>query len=463
MLRFAVAVVAVLLVVSLWFVIRTRSEAPAGTIAPEPPPALSPEKRAELERAPIEDREVVSDATSHASEPAVAPVRGREPRARDAGSPYVDIRGRALSSERVPLAGAHLQCFVAEIRKETTGMDRGVTMSLGSGTTTDAQGAFSVRIGLWSQFEKSRCEIVLVTRDPRSESMWRGQAVVEVRSQGTCDVGDVVLAPDPLILSGIVVNEQGTPVPAILIDVVDRERPQGFRDARLGDLLPVSTGKDGRFAIASSTPSQDLMLRIDHRDYRPVRVDHLRPPRLDLRIVLVDSGTASIHFSLLMDEECGQGLRGRAVRTVADPGLRRPFPSYADAVRGEQVIRPVEPGEYRLEVFDLSTGIVVDRIEGLRVEERRECDDARLHPIDLRGRLNCATAWLVDQQGRPLPNSELTIRSAAGESQFLSDKDGRIVLPMPPGSPEVDAVDSDGSTTPIVDGARIVARHGPRR
>jgi hypothetical protein len=421
---------------------------------------LAPQTIPELEGAPSADRTALP-AAARAPEPAAAAARAADRRSRDlanARSPSMTIHGRALSSERVPLANFGLRCFVVAIGRDASGMERGRTMSQPSSTTTDDRGAFDAKIDLWNGLEQARSELFVLTQDPHSDAMWRGRMEIEVRPEGSFDAGDVVLGPAPQVLGGIVVNEQGAPVPTILVDVVDREASRGDLDESFLGLRPVSTGKDGRFVIASWTRSQDLSIRIDHRDYRPVRLDHLRPPQLDLRVVLVDSGAASIRFSLLFDEECGAALRGRAVRTDAVPGANPPYRSNAGTVPGEQVIRPVLPGEYRLEIFDISTGIVVGQIDGLKVPEHRVCEDARLRPIDLRGRLGCTKAYLIDVQGHPLADREVTIRGPAGEGRLLTDKNGCISIASPPGSPEVSVVEGDGSVTPIVDGAQIIRR-----
>jgi hypothetical protein len=463
--RIAVTALAVLLLgVSLWVVIKAPEGKPAETIDLDSDRSEAPETQLQLESVPIDHRTAESVSAGRTSELSAVFAHARERPARDSSDSstgHETVRGHAWSSAHLPLVDADLRCLVAEVVLDSVGKDRGVPMSSWIRTKTDAQGEFTAEIETRKSAEGVRCELAMFFQDPSSDVVWRGNATMALLAEDSYDVGNVVLTPAPVVLGGIVLDEKDAPVPTLLVSIVDAENPNGIEDVRVGTINPVSTGRDGRFTVSSWTRSRDLSLRIDHRDYTPIRLEHVRPPSLDLRIVLSNSNTASIHFALLVDEECGRSLCGRAVRADGLAQLGPPFVSYTVNLKGEHVIRPVDAGEYQLEIFDRSTGVVVGRVDGLQVIEHRVCEDSRVNPIDLRGRLNCAKVWLVGKRGSPLANQQLTIRSGAGENQVFSDKDGCISVPNPTRSPGVTAIDIDGNEVPIVDGMRIVP-HGLR-
>ena len=371
------------------------------------------------------------------------------------------LRGRALDAKLVPLSDTTLEGGLFRIAIEPSGRERTLENESRIQATTDALGRFRSRVFLPKPPEAAIRELMLKVYDRASQLEWRGFVRVDLDRPTEVDIGDVVLAPAPTIFAGTVVDPSGAPLKYVYVWGEDPEDPTRAEDERMGRAAEIRyTNPDGRFSVPSWSRSTRLTVCSGDRDHATTRIPDVPVPSLDLRIVVPPAETASLRFTILTDDEhCGRRLCGR-LRMARDgeTPVRELRRSEHDYERKDQVFRPLDPGDYDLEIFDPSTGLVLARIGGLHVVEHAECDDDRVHPIDLRGRFICAKVLLVSDKGRPLGWDKLHVEGPDGRNELVADRDGWVYFAAPPDGPTLLAIGSGGEKTPLVDGASIVAR-----
>jgi len=237
---------------------------------------------------------------------------------------------------------------------------------------------------------------------------------------GDNDLGEIILAPVPLLVSGRVRDETGNVLKGVVV-----ESWQGVDAASswVGvPLLKAVTDGVGRFAMHHAPPQAGglaLKIRKSGLRFGPEPVT----PGTD-GLDLVVRATGSLAFHLLHEGGWAPNVQ------LFQAGVREPFPeqSYAGGT-GNRSFEALLPGEYDLEwshPWASERGFV----RGVRVVAGERTTDPRLDPLDLRGAWPRVQLRIEDEAGAPVASVRLELW-----------RDGSYVpYTLKPGRSELDVV-----------------------
>lgn len=328
--------------------------------------------------------------------------------------------GRVLDAERSPIVARHVRAWISAGSRATD-------WAREASTELDSSGRFRFDLDpsepLLDAIRESQSPPLLILRafsDPVFET--GPIALPELTPSGVTDVGDVVLAPAPVRMRGVVVDETGQAVPWAYLHAVLRPAP--------ATLPPIdeSTQCDGAglFEIRSLFEVESfsiLTLRGGKRAFTRERDDEE-----GLRLVITRSGAI---------EGVLAGAPA-APRTPAVPDVPvsirvlDPDGQTCERVPAEKIgsdgsfcIDPLEPGRYVLEVV-LSKGgrrgEVIQRIEDVEVHAGESTKDPRLAALDARSRTRIVAVEVLTDRNVRAPWAEATTIPADGRcSDWIVD------------------------------------------
>ncbi|MCZ6597243.1 MAG: hypothetical protein O7B99_06380 [Planctomycetota bacterium] len=227
---------------------------------------------------------------------------------------------------------------------------------------------------------------------------------------GETDLGDVVLRPKPLLVSGTVTDQDGDPIAGagVRLHRVSWVNPDDgevrwtrIRQAR------TSSGGDGGFEVHGWIENERMAVSAEHASFRSGERVEVRAGTKGVRLQL--EGAGRIAGRLLVDP----GIEpGRHVQVhLADPAGETVNTRRSNQKDGAFELRQVPPGVWSLVIRAGESEL--ERIEGIRV---RAGETATVDDIDLRGRLHRMRIDVVDVDGNPLSNIRLSWRPAGDES-----------------------------------------------
>ncbi len=158
--------------------------------------------------------------------------------------------------------------------------------------------------------------------------------------------------------------------------------------------------------------------------------------------VLVDASVSMSELSVT-DETHYVGWRdvqGRAPRIGGHPSANSKSESYDDLPLEDDSIPVARDGSFRLEhvesgirtVHVLFAGVIATSIEGVHVESDQTNRDARLNPLDLRGRVRKFELLCRDGTGAPLAGEAIHCSSNLRSLDIAADDDGRLLFLIEP-------------------------------
>ena len=227
----------------------------------------------------------------------------------------------------------------------------------------------------------------------------------------------------PVFVAGIVVDEQGNPVPgATLRFTQETVVVLGGRrrtTVRIPGPTPTS-GPDGRFEVRHPVIGQQrFSVQATSEWCSSGRSASFQAGATDVELVMKAAG--QIHARVLLPE----GSRDREVRgelheqnNQLQIGMGSEKQAYVRQPDGSLRFTQVPPGRYQLLLPDTT-------ITDISVRPGEVTMDPRLNPVDLRDVLEVVHLTVVDSQGRPLPHTEVILRSGNRGRSRPTDARGR--------------------------------------
>lgn len=311
----------------------------------------------------------------------------------EVGAQVPVLAGRLLEESGVPLSGVTARLT---LREEWSSRQVGVR--------TGPEGDFRQGIVDTEGFETIQVEVLAP-----SNRLHDGHFPLPRLVAGLNDLGDLNLTPTPLLMAGRVVDAEGRPVPGVQVDFFN-----GFEPERplSGEKLPVEATSDafGEFELHRRIDAEFVGVRAEHRRFT-WGTENVRVGTSDLEIVLVSTGSLSL--------ECRfDGLRMPML--FLRRGGERLGTSAMSVHGGRITFQKLSPGSYTLEwvmPFSDTTGFV----DGLVVVGGEETRDARLEPLDLRGRVPSLKLRVSDAVGAPVTGFTLELDRGAGFELYARD------------------------------------------
>jgi hypothetical protein len=298
----------------------------------------------------------------------------------------VCVRGRAVGRDGAPRAAVEL-VLDEPAHRESLGW-----------TTTGADGSFA-----WygeSDVVARAAAVVVVERDDAGRPCASSAPLPLAAGAGGTDLGEVVLQELRTIARGRV-TAWTSPLPRHTLRVETWLAGDGGGEGRwIGtDAFGVMQDADGTFAVTAlgAIAAAPLRLSVDAPDCEPVTPFGFHAGRDDLLVELRPG--AALEVRLLLGPALAQSaveLTCRLEARLLDLGPAQE--SVAQRRDGERAAEftGLRPGDYRLTVS--ACGLTVIAVDGLRLAPGHNTD-ARLNPLDLRGRLHPARVRLHEADG----------------------------------------------------------------
>lgn len=227
----------------------------------------------------------------------------------------------------------------------------------------------------------------------------------------------------PVFVAGIVVDEQGNPVPGAKLqfqkesaDVLGRPK---ITSMRIPGATPTS-GSDGRFEVRHPVIG---LHRFQVRATSEWCVSGLgarfQAGAKDVKLIMKAGGQVHAHV-LLPEGSKDREVRAR-LRERQDPlqiGMGSEKRAYVRQPDGSLRFTKVPPGRYQLLLPDTT-------IDDIHVRAGEVAMDPRLNPVDLRNVLEVVNLTVVDTQGRTLPDTEVILRNGSQARGRSTDAWGR--------------------------------------
>lgn len=267
--------------------------------------------------------------------------------------------------------------------------------SRGAGLPVDATGTARVTLS----HRNEDLEVFVVRRAPPRDDRgirYLGAArfaVPAVLKPGDNPLPDVILGEEPVVVAGVVVDDEGKPLPGARVQAKpgwERET-HGFSGS-LGHT--VETDADGRFEVRDLAATDTVKLIAILRESGHARVDvQFAKGTTDARIVLVREGRVRLVLdglpktphNLLFASLVAAGERPNGTSIEGDTWLRRPA------------------GRYDLVVSLRRDDHEIARIPDVVVTRGADTEDARLLPFAWREHVKPITITVVDEAGAPVP------------------------------------------------------------
>lgn len=260
-------------------------------------------------------------------------------------------------------------------------------------------------------------------------------ARVEIQAfDGVRDLGEVRLAPPPLLVEGVVRSEDGTP--AVHARVMLDRRWMGLRagvPTWNSTGVQATTDAAGRFSLRAWVGTDELRVRAEAEGSAPAMLEvHAGGAPVELRLtssggiagfVLVEAdwGPHAIEIDCLAEGSTG-GLQGA--------------PLEAD---GSFVLRDLVPGSYRVRVRAHEDREPVLEFDALEVRSGEVLRDPRLANLDLRGRVRVLRLRLRVPGNEPLPFFLYATRAPGAEFRVQwAGGDGETELALATAAPALD-------------------------
>lgn len=291
------------------------------------------------------------------------------------------VAGRLIDEEQQPLANG---TFVANL-EQGTAQERSMFMGT---LTTDEAGFFRYELPRSSQ--ESEVRILHVRPFAVRPSEEAREATLELSGvrTGTVQVGDVVLARDPIVLAGRVVDEAGEGVPGVALYGVWSD--DAGND---GSLRETMTNDDGQFVLRDEAPAGRAKILVRCTSHYLAQPVELSFPQTG--VVLALQRAARVAGKILVDEGVDVARLNVVCETERRTVESRVHPDGAFELGG------LEPGRTAFRVVRPDEARTLFALEDVEVRSDGSTDE-RLASIDLRARLHVGRYVLRQASGRAL-------------------------------------------------------------
>ncbi|MBI5849439.1 MAG: hypothetical protein HZB39_00140 [Planctomycetes bacterium] len=230
---------------------------------------------------------------------------------------------------------------------------------------------------------------------------------------GINDLGDIVLAPAPELVSGRIEWGDGSAAKGIHVSI-ERETEPGRWRRDSTDL--VRTSDDGSFVAWGLHDSRRCRIEVS-RSGDPLRTELIAfvPGARDV-VVRLERG-ASLEASFLVDGDTPwRTFKFSLAGSIPEPsGLMYRRKEPGDDGRMRVTWPTIPPGTYRLAVSIPGESSPFITVEDVAVTGSRVTDDPRLIDIDLRGRVQRCELLIVDPDERPIADRPARLRRPPGD------------------------------------------------
>jgi len=374
------------------------------------------------------------------------------------------ITFRVVDEEGAPRPGLDLQLDLT-VRSENS------SNSSGRSARTDGDGRVEYLVSReWRPSEKRTLLICQSTRNGR-EDLGHSHRLDLSRdlSSGVTDLGDLRLSPAPVFVSGVVVDEAGTPIEgargSLQRQQVSRygrnnERVHEYWTYAAGEKSGEISDAEGRFVIRSFELSEDLhRIKFSKSGFSHEEALEFTPGGTGLRVIL--RGAGQVHAQVLLPDGCGDSqLRAELRDQNAAEGETETAAAYVGSRQGKLSFESVPPGVYDLSLkVSHGVGKSLIQLRGLTVRAGESCADPRLDPIDLRDKIQAVDVLVVDSSGAPIEDASVNLTFERRSSGRRTGADGRrrLILPMDPSGFEL-RVRKDGFMAAVVKELRSEVR-----
>jgi hypothetical protein len=252
--------------------------------------------------------------------------------------------------------------------------------------------------------------------------------------EGVNDLGDVVLAGLPILISGRVLDAQGAPAAGVRLHVMAEFSNEDYREIG-GDMH--HTDDEGKFLIRGRSEAPKIVFYTGATNNLDVetRVD---PGTTGIEVRL--NPVYLISGSLLLDEEISSTsiiLRTGSLDYSAEQGIPFGSPRAQAQKDGSFAIKVTDSSSVSLLITDRESGALLKVIPQITPSSDSEFVDPQLRQIDLRGQLFQYYLSFVDSNGQLVKNVHMEIEGcptfAMGSNNpgtYLFEGKGNIILPL---------------------------------
>lgn len=286
--------------------------------------------------------------------------------------------------------------------------------------STDDTGRFVVPIDTHDSIaEPRRLEFVARTEMPQSSErvLWGSIDPPGELRPGLIEVGNVVLAGPPVVVTGHVVDQHGKRVVGAVVQLV---RPRLPVRRRLIDIEDMNAGGvdsgmaladgTGNFQMRSFVEGADIALSVE--DPRFFGSDPTTVKRGALGVELVVRRPSSMSGRVLVDpcvplSDVKLSLENQDSGDITMPAEDGTF-------RFEQLT----PGRSRLSISIDGCDLPQLGLDDVVVDEANPKADSRLQQLDLRGSVRCLSIDVLDSQGHAVNGAQVWL-SASAPTRFM--------------------------------------------
>ncbi len=324
------------------------------------------------------------------------------------------LHGRVLDADGHPIVNSSID-FDLEL-----GRDGNLQSSMRSITQLDANGEFRIEVAPSSGEQLTR-RLAFHDREVRGSPK---EASFELHVDGdlpggVTELGDLRLQIKPLVIDGVVVDDEDRPVERAGVQILrpnpTTQRVPWIESRVFGEV----TGADGRFVFRADWNDATVGVQVNTEQRTPMDPVSFATGSHDVRIRIHRSGT--ITGTVLIDH--GAKLDDYIVAFIpqgeSEPrGMQELLREMPEPGRAQFSIRGVPPGTARLS-FRLRTGAVLAEIAEIAIIGGKTSDDPRLKDVDLRGLSHAIQITVRDASGEAATNSVVRVRPRDGAREWL--------------------------------------------
>lgn len=287
------------------------------------------------------------------------------------------------------------------VRKTSFGLLRVADKSFnGSDVQSDAEGRVQFTVeAAWLQQEGDRKVLLVGRGDNVDVTEYEGafQVPLPAEARGIVDLGDIKFAEEPVQISGVVVDDDGKPLPRLIVttQVSWEQETQSSSTSSNGRQLffihKVRTDDQGRFAIREFAPKDVAMsLTIDGDTWVLAEKVAVAPGTNDLKLVVSRAGSLTLE---LPAENRPERLQFILQRNGADGS------AWGHMRDGRCTWEGLVPGRYSLMLSTI--GDNAQLLQDIEVKAGEACSDPRLRTLDIGAVATIARITVRGADGKP--------------------------------------------------------------